>query len=195
LTKGLGCLEITFIVLVTIISLGRIFTLASHPSALVNLEEFPSACSDWAVEGCTRITFSTEESEQGCLRPLEIPETYSIVFKYQADFVDKIEECVGQIGGAKINYDNLKTTDEVKLHYFAHATVITSLFGFIDDFYLDAKSETSDTVRVFTQSQLRIGQKDLEKNYKNIYSFYGCLQNDSGLQVADSPTKACSLSN
>ena len=77
LTGYSECLLIFFTV---IIFLARVFLFTSHPSDLVNLEQFPGECSDWAVLGCTRIVLKELGSTNGCLRPNDIPTTFDVIF-------------------------------------------------------------------------------------------------------------------
>jgi hypothetical protein len=60
--------------------------------------------------------------------------------------------------------------------YFGRYTVITPIWGFMDDIFIQASSSNNlETFQVFAQGQLRIGKGDMDKNLKTITSFYECI--------------------
>ena len=63
---GFRCCEIFFLVFVTIFTLQRFATLTIRDT---DFKTFPSECSPWATNGCTRVVLKKD----GCLRPEEIP--------------------------------------------------------------------------------------------------------------------------
>ena len=164
--------------LTVIIFLARVFTFTSHPSDLVNLEQFPGECSDWAVEGCTRIVLKELGSANGCLRPIDIPTTFNVIFKYKEGMSKQIEDCANGVKGSKQYFSSPVSETSDSFQYFSHYTVLTAIFGFIDDMYISATTQAPGQVLVSAQSQLRIGQSDIEKNYNNLYSFYECLNSE-----------------
>ena len=99
-----GCvrpfLEGFFFFIATIIVAERIY-ITSNQSRF-DFASFPVACSDWAVDSCTRITSKKEGVDEGCLRPEDIPDDYAINFLLHMNIGDKIESCMSeQVIGSK----------------------------------------------------------------------------------------------
>lgn len=57
-------------------------------------------------------------------------------------------------------------------------TVTTPVFGFVDDFevWLEPVNPDPETWRIVARSRSRVGRGDLEKNARNIRSFYQRLR-------------------
>lgn len=139
LAKGYcECLLIFFTV---IIFLARVFTFTSHAPSLVNLEQFPSECSEWATLGCTRIALKAEGKEEGCLRPIDIPSEWPIIFQSKDGITEQIKDCASRLGGSKEYFSN---------DNFEHYTVQTAIFGFIDDMYISFTPNGQNQIVVYS---------------------------------------------
>ena len=99
--------------------------------------------------------------------------------------MDTVKACADGVPGSSVKYQNEDKT-------FTHATVITTIMGFIDDLYIYV-DQTGDNVLISAQSQLRVGKGDGKKNYRNVLSFYKCL-NEKLTPKKDVEFKACSKS-
>lgn len=134
-----GCfrpfLEGFFFFIVTIIVAERI-SITSDQSRF-DFTSFPTACSDWAVDGCTRITLKKEGVDQGCLRPEDIPDTLEINFKWMNNLDEIINTCMtDKVPGSKQQSQSYVATEQSFTSYYSHYTVLTPTFGFMDDFYI-----------------------------------------------------------
>ena len=94
-----GCLrpflEGFFFFIATVIAAERIYITSDQ--SRFDFESFPNACSDWAVDGCTRISLEKEGADGGCLRPKDIPSEYDIIFDWHlemANLYQIISQCM-----------------------------------------------------------------------------------------------------
>ena len=69
----LECFAVFLIVMMVVL---RIMTLTLRTNEGIFVDSFPSECSKWAVNGCTRIVLDVK----GCNRQYSIPDETKIVF-------------------------------------------------------------------------------------------------------------------
>lgn len=48
-----------------------------------------------------------------------------------------VETCLNDISGAAVNYEKQEASSTTEFQHFAHVTIMTPLFGFIDDMYIN----------------------------------------------------------
>lgn len=101
---------------------------------------------------------------------------------------EAIRKCVLAIPGSEIVYSSPDAT------YF-HATVQSFFFGFWDDFYATAlpAGGNENQLVINTQSQLRIGSSDFNKNYVHTVNFMQCMKSNKEIEfVMKSGDEPCS---
>ena len=86
-----------------------------------------------------------EEADGGCLRPKDIPTSYQIIFEWQLDLDQIIDSCMmDEVKGSKQKSLSYDATETKFTQFYAHYTVITPTFGFMDDFYISAQKIQSE---------------------------------------------------
>ena len=113
----------------------RIFVLSRRVEWRNNLEEFPTACGDWAAQcGCTRLTLAKE----GCVRTGDLATTSTIVLDVGSDdelLNQRIVKCTHNISGAKLHSPS-GLRHESNPVGLIHVTFQSTFMGFIDDMFM-----------------------------------------------------------
>ena len=108
---------------------------------------FPDACGDWAAaDGCTRLVLETD----GCVKTGDLPEEYDIMFNVNVKTrSNKVKNCINKIPGAKDQSDQLSIVT-TNLNAYFYVTFQSTLFGFIDDMFIELKPSGSLSVPIDT---------------------------------------------
>jgi uncharacterized protein (DUF1499 family) len=134
------------------------------------LTSFPASCGS-NIHGCSRIATENAQTARG-LEPFLANSSIN-------DTQSAVEEWITSQAGMRVIYSSSKISSK-HLHQggkgFAHARVVTPIWGFADDFMVGFTCDNdSGKVLVEAQGQLRIGKSDLGVNVRRNKRFYTWL--------------------